>query len=461
MWVAPWLWRCRGCGGSLLALTIAALVMVVFALLSFIILRRMWRARVLRRTDELRRDWNALLESLMEGTLPRSPRLWSRIGREVIERILVDRLRVATPSDGPKLLAAIRRCGILDYHIEKLRSGSAWQRVYAASLLGRIGDEIAVPPLCDALIHDRAPAVRTASLKALAVIGSELAVPAVISAASSPPNEPILWLEAAVACVRKPSAFRSVIADGRPDLRALAVRAMAALNAVPDLQLLDGLVFDRDPDVRAQVARALGRCASAAALPLLSTLACDEVWFVRLRAVAAIGELRDVGGLDTLLRCVRDEDQRVRAKAAASLALLGKDSRAVLSELAFGANSGAATRAYIAELSGAGILWDAIESLDSDSPDYSEKLLEQTLQLGFRRELLYALSAHPRSRVRGKIGRLFARNMDSDLRRELTLAAGAAPSAAGRRFARAVLATAGESAPLTGARTEAAVVSRR
>ena len=100
-----------GPAGLIVQALLASLAAVV-GLLIFILLRRgarrvyFWRRD--RRVLEARADWNAIVD----GTIP--PKAWvlSRMSREIVEGILLDRLEVASPKEAQDCWNV---CGLAGY----------------------------------------------------------------------------------------------------------------------------------------------------------------------------------------------------------------------------------------------------------------------------------------------------------------------------------------------------------
>src|SRR6185503_1770080 len=142
-----------GPAGLIVQALLASLGAVV-GLLAFILLRRgarrvyFWRRD--RRVLEARADW----DGIVDGTIP--PKAWvlSRMSREIVEGILLDRLEVAPPKECERLLECLRFSGLLDTRVHEARIWRGWQRHKALLALGRMRVPEAIPALMEGLDDD-------------------------------------------------------------------------------------------------------------------------------------------------------------------------------------------------------------------------------------------------------------------------------------------------------------------
>lgn len=94
-----------------------------------------------------------------------------------------------TPSSAPAIATAgaqgdaSKRQASVDYNLQMLRSAEEGVRRYAAMELGRMKAHRAVDPLTATLAGDRSPVVREAAARALALIGDQKSLTALIRAA--------------------------------------------------------------------------------------------------------------------------------------------------------------------------------------------------------------------------------------------------------------------------------------
>lgn len=422
-------------------LILLGLVAVLVQMFFFILGRRVWRGRSLRRRDRYRLHWLRRLPDLLAGQIPTSGELRHVEARETLETLLTDRLQTGT-GDNPELLSVvIERSGLLDRRIEVLRRGGRWERLHSAVLLGYMRAPAAVPALLEAMGSPWRP-LRTAAVRSLGMIASPAAGPALLALVRDGlPVEPSIWLDAVVACIPELGAFLPLLSEGVPEIRALAARAIAQSPARPPFESLQRFAFDPDSEVRAQVLRALGRCADRRVVPLLIAAANDPVWFVRLRALAALADLGAAEAVGAVLCATRDPDFRVRQRAAATLSILATNPAAVLEILLRGSDR-YALEGFLSELARAGLFWRALSLLRSPEAPLkrsARQLLTCAVNGGYFQEVLYAVEAHPEWRVRLAAARLLAGARNRALVPELEKKLAAASTERLRRILRCVL----------------------
>lgn len=170
--------------------------------------------------------------------------------------------------------------------------GQAWEvetrrdlrRVYAAAILGEIGDPAAVQPLVRAL-RDASDDLRCQASGALAKFGSEAVEP-----------------------------LTAMLTDGNPEVRIVAAGVLGDTGDPAAIEPLINALRDRDPDVRGAAGGALIRMGDAAVDPLIMATK-DADSNVRLYAAGALKYIGDPRAIDTLRNLTLDEDADVRSVA--------------------------------------------------------------------------------------------------------------------------------------------------
>ncbi len=422
-------------------LGIVALGGILAGMLAFVFGRRAWRALGFRRRDRFREYWFHRMPSLLAGEMPRSDELRVTASREMLESILVSRWEAAEPEDRDRLLGLTERSGLLGERIRRAKEGTRWDRLESVAVLGQFRSPAAVPVLLAAL-EDSWPPLASAALRSLGMIRSPAAGPAIIRFLERGGQvEPSVWLDAAAACVVDPAELLRLARDDRPEVRALAARALTESPRPASYDSLHTWAFHPDPEVRAQVARALGRCADPRAVPLLAAATQDEVWFVRLRAVAALAGFGAASSLNAVLRTTQDPNFQVRQRASGALASLSSNPGEML-EAVFSADDPYAVQGFLSELARAGLLWRTLPLLrdpDARRRRDAEKLVQGALAAGFHPFYLNALEIHPEWRVRMAVARLLATTAHPALTAELERGLTHAPTPRLRRLLRAVL----------------------
>ena len=158
------------------------------------------------------------------------------------------------------------------------------RRVYAAAILGEIGDPSAVEPLVMAL-RDENNDVRCQAAGALAKFGRGAVEP-----------------------------LTTVLADPDPDVRIVAAGVLGDIGDASAVEPLIGALRDENDDVRGAAAGALIRAGSAAVDPLIGATK-DSDRNVRLYAAGALKYIGDPRAIDALRDLTRDEDKDVRSVA--------------------------------------------------------------------------------------------------------------------------------------------------
>ncbi len=158
------------------------------------------------------------------------------------------------------------------------------RRVYAAAILGEIGDPAAVEPLARAL-HDKNDDLRCQASGALAKFGREAVGP-----------------------------LAGLLADPDPDTRIVAAGVLGDTGEASAVEPLIGALRDENDDVRGAAAGALMRMGDAAVEPLVAATK-DADRNVRLYAAGALKYIGDPRAIDALRDLTLDEDKDVRSVA--------------------------------------------------------------------------------------------------------------------------------------------------
>jgi cyclophilin family peptidyl-prolyl cis-trans isomerase/HEAT repeat protein len=112
----------------------------------------------------------------------------------------------------------------------------------------------------------------------------------------------------------------AALEDSRPEIRALAVRALGRIGAASSRERLEASLRDTEPEVRGAAAYALGLLGNVTALPALHAATRDDDARVRALAADAIGLLGDPASADTLLALLADGDPVVVMTACFAVA---------------------------------------------------------------------------------------------------------------------------------------------
>jgi HEAT repeat protein len=193
-------------------------------------------------------------------------RLSSRVEEEAKQAaLMLDGLLYPNYGPGPRLINAAESQRITDDHygglrgsnaveplLEALLKGTEFARVYAATVLGCIGDRRALPLLVDAL-SDASPAIRQAAIKGLWFFREPSTVPALVQALQDSSSDVRCSAASALGFIGSPEAVPPLVAFyGRGD-RESKVAALGALGYICDprsLQLAREALRDRVRKVR-------------------------------------------------------------------------------------------------------------------------------------------------------------------------------------------------------------------
>ena len=295
-------------------------------LFAFLLVRRAAETLAARRRRRLIARYRPLIDALLTGPargeaiarLQQSPRRH----REVIARLMLAPLGVATGAFVAQLRDAARALGLIALWTRDLGSRQWWARADGARALGLVHDDAARDRLIAAL-DDHHDEVRAAAVDALGTLGGAPAIAALVARLSDESRhqrarivdalrklgEPVTPALAAYArehldqsadpievlgLVGGPAAVDDLLrwsADWRPAVRASALQALGAIGLDDRgyYYALRGL-GDEDAGVRAMAARALGRGGRADAVPYLADRLNDE-WQVAAQAAAALRAL--------------------------------------------------------------------------------------------------------------------------------------------------------------------------
>jgi hypothetical protein len=336
----------------------------IFFLVSFIVLRRWYRARYFRRRNERTVALRARWDDIVSGKISAEDWRFDPLDCDIVESILLDAVEMATPEQLPKFLDCLRTSGLLDMRICEARMSRGWKRRTALLALGRTRAMESIPALADAL-DSTSRETRIAAVRGMGRIARmEAAIPILDRVVSGQFDVPERTLKnTLVNCCRNyPSILVNYVEQTHGPLRELLARVLGEL-ASPDLgEELLILAADALPEVRASAARALGNTNTPFTLPALHTLATDTEWFVRLRAVVALGQIENIGKIRILLRALCDANRHVRQRAAWALSRMEPQLEQILEDVV-ATHDDYALQSFISELERSG----AIEKIVSTS----------------------------------------------------------------------------------------------
>jgi HEAT repeat protein len=187
----------------------------------------------------------------------------------------------------PAVLPLIR---VLENNTFSARSRVAW-------VLGEIGDERAILPLCDTL-QDADGNLVKASLEAMELLVRPSSVAAV---------EPLT----------------AALADARVDVRLATVKLLGRIEHPDVAPALRTVLKDADENVRFYAAKALARRGETQAVPLMLKGLKHESWRIRKESAVVLGETHEKSAAIPLCEVLRDPDGEVRHQAIVALGRIG------------------------------------------------------------------------------------------------------------------------------------------
>ncbi len=363
------------------------------------------------------------LERHRYGTIP--PKAWvlSRMRREIVEGILLDRLEVASPKEAQDLLECLRFSGLLDARVHEARTSRGWRRHKALLALGRMRVAEAIPALAEGL-DDAEEECRIAATRGLGRLGlPRAAVPILQRLSTGKLQVPSsLLLDALINnCRPTPALALTFLLKSVESTKPLLARVLGEI-ATPDLdEDLLLLASDESSEVRASAARALACAKPGLAVSILTGLVDDEEWFVRLRAVVALGELEDPRAIPVLLHGLCDRNRQVRIRSACGLSRLKNHLEDIIC-LALKTQDAYAIQEFVSELERSGGIFELVTALgDSRRRAKAEAALLAALRGGCRRILMDLVLHHENWRTRGALARVLSRSGDTELVKTMEL----------------------------------------
>ncbi|HKQ70094.1 MAG TPA: HEAT repeat domain-containing protein, partial [Polyangiaceae bacterium] len=248
-----------------------------------------------------------------------------------------------------RILGSIGDPTAVDVLAARLRDRHDLLRIAAAEALGAIADARALQPLVQAALRDPAPQVRANAAGAVAKIAGERAVDVLVAALSDPDYATrIRALEAfenirladtsaleqalgdmngevrrrAALALERVGYLEKIIGQLGSDDRKIQKRAYAILLELGSAGLADSIaayIQHESMAVRANVARATGELGVARVSSILLAALDDRDWPVRAALCESIGLLRADGGARAMARMLTDPEESVREAAAHAL----------------------------------------------------------------------------------------------------------------------------------------------
>lgn len=310
---------------------IVAVLVLIFATLAAVIVRRLYMESRYRRLDDERERFARLVYTLESGQgvaylgpyrhRPGSP-AWQAVEEKIFEAFDSGR-------GNTEAMRLFDKLGYAEYNMMLIKSGNRWEQALAAERLGHMRCREAMPQLVEALESGNTD-LKLMAVHALGLIGDSSALPHLIK------------------------MFRGTIASGEEVSRKVLTSSIISFGAAASRELLIELSFpdwrmrsavldmlgeiggarlapavmkmlkDPERDVRAKAAKCLGKLRHADALPTLCESLVDSSWVVRLHCARALGLIRDERAVPHLIRRLADRNWQVRQCVSEALGRIGQ-----------------------------------------------------------------------------------------------------------------------------------------
>lgn len=263
--------------------------------------------------------------------------------------LLVDPSHPSARVWAARILGRIGDKRAADDLVARLHDRDDLLRMATAEALGSLGDPRSIQPLVRATLRDPAPQVRAHAAGAVARIEGDRAIDVLVAALADPDYGTRLRALEAFETIRveDTSHLESALRDPNAEVRrraALALervgylektigrltsedrktseRAYAGIVELGRVGLVDSVaayIHHERFEVRALVARACGELGIARIATLLLARLDDPAWPARAAMAEAVGRLKPEGGVEALVKMLTDAEEPVREAAAEGL----------------------------------------------------------------------------------------------------------------------------------------------
>lgn len=288
----------------------------------YIYAQRAWQRFREQRYDALSFKMHGQWRAIVKGDIRAEEWSSDSIQLQILQSILIQEIAMGMDKERAELQKFLRDSGLVSRCIERVLNGRGPLKRRAMLELGsmRIPDGIAA--LTEGL-DDWQLDTRLAAVKALGRTGlSEAAEPIIeaymVGNLKVPPG-PIA--NALIHCyANHPEALLPYLRRSLGGPRDLIARVVGELAtpAMADEILI--LADDARPEIRACAARAAAALPLSLGIPMLARLVRDDTWFVRLRATASLNQIFHPRVIPILLEAIRDSHRLVRLRSATALA---------------------------------------------------------------------------------------------------------------------------------------------
>ncbi len=331
---------------TLIAYAVTALTLAVIVLAAFAVLGRYLSDLREARVQRLRRRMQRYLQDFLADQVQARavvPELGADL--DIALSVLIDTASRLPRQARMKLRVFFDHFQFVQREIAALQARHWAMRVRAASRLGYMSHEMAVPALVKAL-DDEMLDVRLAAAHGLAQLGTVHTVHAILNSLALPAAWPLqraaeILHEMGDAVTAPLLEFLAEKDPQNPDAAmVVAVRVLGMLRASGAAPLLCGFLRSPDLELRLSAAKALGQMGDTQAVPALIAALQDPAWEIRSAAAQALGRFGSRDAIPPLVKALDDPAWWVRFNAAEGLYQAGDEGRAGLKAAVGGHSDG-------------------------------------------------------------------------------------------------------------------------
>ncbi|MGH8457732.1 MAG: HEAT repeat domain-containing protein [Nevskiales bacterium] len=321
---------------TLIAYAVVILTLAVIALSAFAVLSRYFsdqrEARIQRVRNRMQRQLNDFLAGKTDAQA-----VARELGedRDIALSVLIDTASRLTRAERMQLRALFDHFQFVQKGIADLESRSWALRIRAATRLGYMSHDKAIPGLLRAL-DDEMLDVRLATAHALAQLGAVQTLRSILRSLALPAAWPVqraaeILYEMGTEVI---DPLLNFLSDKSPQSHdpsvVVAVRVLGMLRASRAAPQLSAFLQSPNSELRLSSAKALGQMADSRVVDALCASLDDPVWEVRSTVAQALGRLGNPAAMPALGKVLADQAWWVRFNAAESLYQLGHEGQAAL-----------------------------------------------------------------------------------------------------------------------------------
>lgn len=319
-------------------ITALALMAAALAWMSGLIVLRLVNER---RAVRLAADRRAVVDgfsALLREQPGAADRLRPYIGRaRLMGDALLEFQGLIRGADQDRVLEELRTLGLVDTLALRLGRGSRAGRLTALEALSALGGDSARTAI-RRVMDTAPPELRMVAVKAMANTGAPPSVGRLLDYAVAGDLAPSRLYADLLRQVTAADPAATVAALGRGDLtpilRALAVDALGFCGDYQVVPALIEVAKQSNPEVRTAAVRALGRLQHPAGEGAIAAAIEDDQWIVRSAGAEAAGSAGFSRLVGGLDRLLADDEWWVRFRAGEALVALGREGLAVLRQAA-------------------------------------------------------------------------------------------------------------------------------